>query len=59
MNDQCSISITLKTHSLLSLVCSSVDGLTGSVLGSILHFFCLVGSILSSILDSVTGSIES
>ena len=54
--------MSLKSHSLLSLVGSSVYSLTGSVLGSVLHFLGLVGSgvssILGSVLDGVTGSTD-
>ena len=52
--------MTLKSHSLLSLVGSSVDSLTGSVLGGVLHVLsfvgCSVGSVLGSTLNGVTCS---
>ena len=54
--------MSLKSHSLLGLVGSSVYSLTGSVLGSVLHLLSLlsgsVGSILGSILYSITGSTD-
>ena len=54
--------MTLNAHSFLSLVGGSVDSLTGSVLGSVLHLLSLlsgsVGSILGSILYSITGSTD-
>ena len=58
MNVQCLI--TLQSHSLLSLVGSSVDSVASSFLGGVCCFTGLlcscVGSILGSTLDGVTGS---
>ena len=55
-------SMSLKSHSLLSLVGSGINSLTSLLLGSVLHFLGLVGSgvssILGSFLDSITGSAD-
>ena len=54
--------MSLKSHSLLSLVGSGINSLTSLLLGSVLHFLGLVGSgvgsILGSALDSITGSAD-
>ena len=60
-NGQCSM--TLQSHSFLSLVGSSIDSLAGLLLGSVLHFLSLlsssVGSVLSSTLDGITCTLDS
>ena len=52
--------MTLKSHSLLSLVGSGVYGLTGFLLGIVFHLLSFlgssVGSILSCILDGIASS---
>ena len=55
--------MTLKSHSFLGLVGSSIYSLAGLLLGSVLHFLSLlgssVGSILSSTLDGITCTLDS